>query len=163
MRRILSILLLFGIVVVTFLEAMLWLLKEDIGISVNMLNLGVFAAALLALFILTGSSKKSDRQNKIVIKDDKDSLMITENAIIQLVRNSLDRIPAILDSEIRVGYSKEKKLFLSLALILEADSKITEITGLVEQYVHESFATILEEKVEKIEVTIKGFRPANNS
>lgn len=157
-RRILFIFLLFIIASISFVEAMQWLVKFDIGVSSEMLNLGIFVIALIALFILTGGSRKNDSQYKTIIKDDKDSLMITENAIIQLVKHALGKIPAILDSDIRVGYGKEKKIRLKIAMTLTADSKIADISTLVEQYVHESFAATLDEKVEKIEVTIKGFK-----
>ena len=80
-RRILSILILFIIVVLTFAETMVWLLDIDLNLSNNYINLGVFALSLLTLFILSGGSNKKESQKKIYIKLAKDRLSNTENAI----------------------------------------------------------------------------------
>lgn len=156
-RRIISILLLFLMVAGSFVEAVQRFMDIDLGLPQEYLNLGVLGMALLALFILSGGSSRKDNQNKIYVGD-KDSILITEGAIISMVKNALVRIEAVKGSDIQVRYGKEKKIIVKVALLLEANSSIAEVNRLVDQYIHEAFAEVLEEKVQAVEVTIKGFR-----
>ena len=157
-RRILSILILFVIVVLSFAETMVWLLGTDLRVSNDYLTLGVFVLSLLALLILSGGRSKNDSQKKIYIKQDKDSVMITENAIVQMVKNTISNIAEVLSSDINIGYNKEKKIIVKIALVLAVGSSIPKVTEAVEQNVRQVFTGILEEKFENVEVTIKGFR-----
>ena len=61
-RRGLSLLIMFIVVVVSFLETMLWLLKAEISVSREIMTLGIFIISLLGLFILTGGRKKKDHE-----------------------------------------------------------------------------------------------------
>ena len=64
-RRVLSILILFVIVIVSFAETMVWLLGTELKISNDYLNLGVFVLSLIALFILSGGRNKNENHKKI--------------------------------------------------------------------------------------------------
>ncbi len=156
-RRGLSLLIMFIVVVVSFLETMLWLLKAEISVSREIMTLGIFIISLLGLFILTGGRKKKDHERNIFIKEDKDSILISEGAIKQLVENSLLKINSVRDNKIFIKYTKENKISLKLELILAPDSNIMNVTNLVEKNIHEAFDRILGEKVENIQITIKGF------
>ena len=83
--------------------------------------------------------------------------MISEGAIKQLVENSLLKINSVRDNKIFIKYTKENKISLKLELILAPDSNIMNVTNLVEKNIHEAFDRILGEKVENIQITIKGF------
>lgn len=157
-RRILSILILFVIVVLSFAETMVWLLGTDLGISNDYLTLGVFGLSLVALIILSGGRSKNDSQKKIYIKQDKDSVIITENAVSQMVKNAISNVDEVQSSDINIGYTKEQKIKLKVSVILALGSSIPKVTTSVEENVRQVFSGILEEKFENVEVVIKGFR-----
>ncbi len=161
-RRILSILILFIIVVLSFAETMVWLLGTDLRISNDYLTLGVFGLALVALIILSGGRSKNDSQKKIYIKQDKDSVLITENAISQMVKNAISNVDEVQSSDIKIGYTKEQKIKLKVSVILALGSSIPKVTNSVEQNVRQVFSGILEEKFENVEVVIKGFRDSSS-
>jgi len=163
LRRILSILILFIIVVLTFAETMVWLLRIDLNISNDYINLGVFVLSLISLFILSGGSSKKDSQKKIFIKRDQDSVIITENAINQMVGNAIDKVSEVISSDIKINYSKEKKIALKVALILDIGSDLPKVTANVEQNVRQVFAGLMEESFDSVQVVIKGFRDGTTS
>ncbi|KAF0091499.1 MAG: hypothetical protein FD141_1288 [Fusobacteria bacterium] len=161
-RRILSILILFIIVVLSFAETMVWLLGTDLGISNDYLTLGVFGLSLVALIILSGGRSKNDSQKKIYIKQDKDSVIITENAVSQMVKNAISNVDEVQSSDIKIGYTKEQKIKLKVSVILALGSSIPKVTTSVEENVRQVFSGILEEKFENVEVVIKGFRDVSS-
>lgn len=161
-RRILSILILFVIVVLSFAETMVWLLGTDLGISNDYLTLGVFGLSLVALIILSGGRSKNDSQKKIYIKQDKDSVIITENAVNQMVKNAISNVDEVQSSDIKIGYTKEQKIKLKVSVILALGSSIPKVTTSVEENVRQVFSGILEEKFENVEVVIKGFRDVSS-
>lgn len=156
-RRGLVLLIMFFIVVISFLETMLWLLDAEISISREIMTLGILTISLIGLFILIAGISKKDRYKKILSKEDKDSILISESAIKQVVKNSLAKISYITSNEVNIKYNKEKKISLKLGLVLVVDTNITKVTELVEKNIHESFDSIFEERVEDIQVVIKGF------
>ena len=156
-RRGLALIIMFFIVVISFVETMLWLLKAEISVSRELMTVGILVISLIGLFILTGGRSKKDKDKKILLKEDKDSILISESAIKQVVKNSLAKISSIASNEVYIKYNKEKKISLKLELILVADTNIVKVTELVEKNIHESFDNILEERVEDIQVVIKGF------
>lgn len=156
-RRYLTLLIMFFIVIISFVEAMLWLLKAEISVSRELMTVGILVISLIGLFILTGGRSKKDKDKKILLKKDKDSILISESAIKQVVKNSLAKISSITSNEVYIKYNKEKKISLKLELILAADTNIVKVTELVEKHIYESFDNILEERVEDIQVVIKGF------
>ena len=156
-RRYLTLLIMFFIVIISFVEAMLWLLKAEISVSRELMTVGILVISLIGLFILTGGRSKKDKDKKILLKKDKDSILISESAIKQVVKNSLAKISSIASNEVCIKYNKEKKISLKLELILAADTNIVKVTELVGKHIHESFDNILEERVEDIQVVIKGF------
>ena len=161
-RRILSILILFVIVVLSFAETMVWLLGTDLGISNDYLTLGVFGLSLITLIILSGGRSKNDSQKRIYIKQDKDSVLITENAVSQMVKNAISNVDEVQTSDIKISYTKEKKIKLKVSVILALGSSIPKVTDSVEQNIRQVFSGILEEKLENVEVVIKGFRDVSS-
>ena len=156
-RRGLALLIMFVIVVVSFMETMLWLLNAEISISREMMTVIILVISLIGLFVLTGGRSKKDKEKKIWLKEGKDSILISESAIKQLVKNSLSKISSVASDEVYIKYNKEKKISLKLDLMLVADTNIVKVTDLVEKSIHESFDKILEEQVEDIQIIIKGF------
>ena len=122
-----------------------------------MMTLIILLISLIGLFVLTGGRSKKDREKKIWLKEDKDSILISEGAIKQLVKNSLSKITSVTSDEVFIRYNKEKKISLKLELMLAADTNIVKVTDMVEKSIHESFDKILEEQVEDIQIIIKGF------
>jgi uncharacterized alkaline shock family protein YloU len=161
-RRILSILILFVIVVLSFAETMVLLLGTDLGISNDYLTYGVFGLSLFALILLSGGRSKNDSQKKIYIKQDKDSVLITENAVSQMVKNAISKVDEVQSSDIKIGYTKDKKIVLRVSLVLALGSSIPAVTSSVEENVRQVFSGILEEKFENVEVVIKGFRDVSS-
>lgn len=161
-RRILSILILFVIVVLSFAETMVWLLGTDLGVSNDYLTLGVFGLSLVALIILSGGRSKNDSQKRIYIKQDKDSVLITENAVSQMVKNAISNVDEVQSSDIKISYTKEQKIKLKVSVILALGSSIPKVTDSVEQNIRQVFSGILEEKLENVEVVIKGFRDVSS-
>lgn len=157
-RRFMSILILFVIVVLSFAETMVWLMGTELQMPNEYLTLGVFVLSLLALLILSGGRSKNDGSRKIYIKQDKDSVLITENAIVQMVKNSIGSLNEVISSDIKIDYGKEKKLVIKVALILAAGSSIPNVTDAVEMNVRKAFSGILEDKLDNVVVLIKGFR-----
>ncbi len=157
-RRILSIIILFIIVVLSFAETMVWLLGINLNVSNEYITLGVFVLSLITLFILSGGSSKKDSQKKIYIKQDKDSVIISENAIHQMVENAINNVSEVISSDIKIAYNKEKKIILKVAIVLEIGSNLPKATTDVEQNVRQVFAGLLEEKFDSVQVVIKGFR-----
>lgn len=161
-RRILSILILFVIVVLSFAETMVLLLGTDLRISNDYLTFGVFGLSLIALILLSGGRSKNDSQKKIYIKQDKDSVLITENAVSQMVKNAISNVDEVLSSDIKISYTKEQKIKLKVFVVLALGSSIPKATSSVEQNVRQVFSGILEEKFENVEVVIKGFRDVSS-
>lgn len=156
-RRGLAIIIMFAIVVISFIETMLWLLQAEIRISNEMLTVIILVISLLGLFILTGGRKKKEIDKKLWLKDDKDSILISESAIKQLVKNTLAKITSISSSEVYIKYNKEKNISLKLDLVLYPETNIVEVTEMIEKSIHESFDTVLDEKVTSIQTVVKGF------
>ncbi|MDD2370638.1 MAG: hypothetical protein PHQ32_01395 [Firmicutes bacterium] len=157
-RRILSILILFVIVVLSFAETMVWLLGIDLNVSNDYITLGVFVLSLITLFILSGGNSKKDTEKKIYIKQDQDSVLITENAINQMVENAINKVSEVVSSDIKISYNKEKKVTLKVSIVLDVGSNLPKVTADVEQNVRQVFAGLLEEKFESVQVVIKGFK-----
>lgn len=160
-RRVLTIFILFAIILASAYEGLIWLIPVDSPFPLEGINLGILIFALLGFFILSGSRKKKDRHNKVVIKDDKDSILISEPAIIQMVRNALINVTALVSSDIKVHYSKDNKISLKLEVVLQAGSDVVEATKQIEEQIHGTFSAFLEDRLANIQVTIQGFKEMN--
>ena len=109
-RRGLVLLIMFFIVVISFIESMLWLLKAEISVSREFMTVVILVISLIGLFILTGGRSRKDKDKKILLKEDKDSILISESAIKQVVKNSLAKISSIASNEVCIKYNREKRM-----------------------------------------------------
>ena len=158
-RRIFSIFIFFLIILATLYETLIWLMQGEPMFPREFITLGIMGGALLGFFVLSGGSKgKKDRQNKIVIKEDKNSILIAEAAIISMVRNALARVSQVKSGDIRVLHGKEGRISLRIAVILDAGSDVVTVAGQIEEEVHQTFSAFLEDRLERVEVTIQGFQ-----
>ena len=160
-RRILSILFTLIIIILSVFEGILWVVGSNLMISPMvspcLLNIAIFIVALLMLIILLGSGKKNTKYKKIFIKNCSDIIAITEEAIVQLVKNTLGKINDINNIVVKVSYAKDEKITLEIGLTLEVGSNIVEITEYVIKQIKEVFEFTVGDNLEDVKVIVNGF------
>ena len=160
-RRILAILFTLAIIVLSISEGVLWVMGSTVLVSPYLLNIAIFVLALLILIMLLGGGQKNHRYKKIFVKNDSDTIAITEEAIVQLAKNTLGKINDINNTIVRVSHSKEEKIVLEIGLTLAVGSNIVEVTENVSKQIREVFENTVGDSLEDVKVTINGF--TNNS
>lgn len=155
-KKITGIFLLFIILFLSLYESVLWIIGGSGRVSPYFINIIIFVLVVVTIFVL-GSFKTKNDGKKIYVKKDNSNIMITENAITQLVKNTLDGIEAITKSEIVIKYDREKSIILDLLLALKVGSNIIEVTKMSEELVIKAFTESLDESVKEIRITVSGF------
>ena len=156
-RRILAILFTLAIIVLSVSEGVLWVMGSTVMVSPYLLNIAVFIVALLTLIMLLGGGQKNHRHKKIFIKNNSDIIAITDEAIIQLAKNTLGKINDINNTVVRVSYIKDEKIILEIGLTLEVGSNIVEVTEHVSKQIKEVFESTVGDNLEDVKVTVNGF------
>lgn len=160
-RRILAILFTLAIIILAICEGVLWVMGSQVMVSPYLLNIAIFIAALLTLITLLGGGQKNHRHKKIFVKNENDTIAITEDAVIQLTKNTLGKINEINNTNVRVNYTKDEKIILEIGLTLELGSNIVEVTEHVSRQIREVFENTVGDNLEDVKVTVNGF--TNNS
>lgn len=160
-RRILAILFTLAIIVLSISEGILWVMGSTVMVSPYLLNIAIFIVALLTLIMLLGSRQKNHRYKKIFIKNNSDTIAITEEAIVQLAKNTLRKINNINNTVVRVNYIKDEKIILEISLTLKVGSNIIEVTEHASKQIKEVLESTVGDNLEDVKVTVNGFANYN--
>lgn len=156
-RKILAILFTLVIIVLSIFESVSWIVGSTVMMSPYLFNIAIFIIALLVLIILSGGGQKKYKNKKIFIKNDSDIIAITEEAIIQLVKNTLEGINYTNNIAVKVNYNKDKKIILEIGLTLEAGNSIIEVTEYVINQIKRVFESTVGDNLNDVKVTVNGF------